>query len=190
MSHIDSRDNYDFPPGLGFAPRPGSNIYNYHQSSVTPLGEFPPVDRRSLSMAHGAFPPLHSSMPRSIGGHDQEYGIFGNGGESAPTNRATPAVTNSLIQTQRLSSASHQQLSPSGVPANNYYSSPSYNDRDGHDLRNATSPSPPANQLFLNQSALLAAPAASSNTTISRSTLYWGDLEPWMDEDNGRHGRY
>jgi hypothetical protein len=182
MSRIESHDSYDFPPGLGFAPRPGTNIHNYHQSSVTPLGEFPPVDRRgSLSMGYNTFSP---SVPRSIGGQDQEYGIFGNGDNwSAPTNRHNPS---SQVQPQHLSSISHHHRHTPGVPAaagNNFYSPPPYNDRDGHYLRNGSNPSPPSNQSFSNQSTVPAAPAAISNPAITRSTLYWGDLEPWMDEE-------
>jgi hypothetical protein len=185
MSRIESHDSYDFPPGLGFTPRPGTNIHNYHQSSVTPLGEFPPVDRRgSLSMGYSTFSPLHSSVPRSIGGQDQEYGIFGNGDNwSPPTNRHNPSLQ---VQPQHLSSISHHHRHTPGVPAaagNNFYNPPPYNDRDGHYLRNGSNPCPPSNQSFSNQPVVPAAPAAISNPATTRSTLYWGDLEPWMDEE-------
>lgn len=181
MSRLESNDKYDFPPGLGFVPRPGTNIHNYHQSSVTPLGEFPPVDRRgSLGMGYNAFSPVHPSIARSIGSHDQEYGIFGNGDWSPPTNRHT-----SQVQPPHLSSNSHHHRSSPGVPANlgsNFYSPPpSYADRDGLFHRNATNPSPPTGSA--NQPAVPAVPAASPNSTSTRSTLYWGDLEPWMDEE-------
>lgn len=181
MSRIETHDNYDFPPGLGFAPRLGTNIHNYHQSSVTPLGEFPPVDRRgSLSIDYNSFAPMHSSVPRSIGAYDQEYGIFGTGDNwSASTNRQT--VASSPVH---LSPTSHRLRSPQGVPASvgsNIYNQLPYNDRDGRFIRNPTIPSPPSTQAF--SSTQPAASSANPNSTNTRSTLHWGDLEPWMDEE-------
>ena len=186
MSRIDTHDNYDFPPGLGFVPRPGTNIHNYHQSSVTPLGEFPPADRRaSLSIGYNSFSPAQPSIPRPIGGHDQEFGIFGTSDSwPAPTNRQSPNATSA--QAQHLSSNSHHRSSPQGVPANsggNFYNSNPYNDRDGQFIRVGTNPSPSSQPFSSNQTAVPAASNGSPNSISTRSTLYWGDLEPWMDEE-------
>lgn len=160
MSRNDSHD-YDYPPGLSFlrngniqGDRESMNAYHHSQGSVS----YSPSDRRP-SVGTAGYPAYPSSMPRSLGMADWEQGF-----ESGP-NRNNPAVSNS----QPFSSFNHQRPSPQipQNPAGSLYNSLSFSDRDPHFFRNA-------------QATL---PQSPPNTAASRSTLWWGELEPWMDEE-------
>lgn len=126
--------------------------------------------------------PMYPSVPRSIGGLDREYGILGtNENWSAPPNRYNhlqqPHLPLNLPQ-HRISNSHHSH--PSNVGNSIYASQSAYNDREGYILRNPPSSSPQTSNSFSSQPAT---PAAVANPSNNRSTLYWGDLEPWMDEE-------
>ena len=125
--------------------------------------------------------PMYPTVPRSIGGLDrQEYNILGVNDNWAAPNRHNQLQQPHLpLQPQHRAPNSHHSH-PSNVGNSIYTSQPAYNERDGYILRNPPSSSPQNSHSFSTQPA---APAASVNNSNNRSTLYWGDLEPWMDEE-------
>jgi len=173
MSRTDSHE-FEYPPGLGFlrnnnttGDRGHMNGYQYGVNSMS----FSQPDRRPPMGVQG-YSMFTGSMPRSIAMQEREYvGIA----EMAP-NRHTPAGSNSQIPAQPFSSFHHHQHRPSPPPplpptSNALYHSPLYNDRDAHLFRHIHN-SPPSNP-----------PSHPANLNSSHSTLWWGELEPWMDEE-------
>lgn len=185
MSRMESVDNYEYPPGLGFVPRPGTNVHNYHQSANTPYGEFPPPDRmRDLGMDNIGFSPL---LPRSIALQDQEIGISPSHDWSS-LNYRTPADS----QVQPNHSTFHAIPPP---PPHLLRSPPAPLDSNagnfGYNRNKLNTPysySPAlrysgATQKLPPPPAVHAGPTADFTNSNSRSTLHWRDLEPWMDEE-------
>lgn len=130
----------------------------------------------------GVYLPNASSsalIPRSIGIHpDKEYSSIG----IIPT-EAFQVAPNRHPSTQHLSPSNHHRPPPvphSSSPAalsinTNYYNAPSDAEREGYLHRQLQSFAP---------SGDLSLPANSnSGPNVLRSTLWWGELEPWMDEE-------
>ncbi|GLB34219.1 putative RNA recognition motif contatinign protein [Lyophyllum shimeji] len=123
-------------------------------------------DRR-LSQGILGYPGYSSSTPRSLGMQEREYGF----GTDVGPNRHNQ--NNAPIQATAQSFSSfnhhHRRSSPPPHIASPYYPAPA-NDRDTHIFRN--SPSSAANT-----------PPLPANNSSNRTTLCWGDIEPWMDEE-------
>lgn len=186
----------EFPPG--FATRASAEqdhmrAYNPHRFS---LNGFPSINyspQRSSALS-----PTQPSPPRSFGMQDQEYGITH---ADANTNAwPSPLNTNSRIphlplQLQQPNPLSPSHLSsspPNSGPAGfqnfdgsrgNLYLQSTYKDRDPHPFRAPqTSVNPSSQSQFVYSSSSSASPP-SSTSPLTRSTLWWGELEPWMDEE-------
>lgn len=126
----------------------------------TPKPSFSSVDRRT-SETHTSYPLYASTVPRSMG-MDWEPSSAWETSRPNTNNAQTQAPTSSPFS---LFNHHHPSSSPSSS------SLFSLNDRVDRDTFRATRHSPPVP---------LAQPAASNT---SRSTLWWGELEPWMDEE-------
>lgn len=131
-----------------------------------------------MSNGLGVYIPNTSSsalIPRSIGIQpDKEYSSIPEAFQVAP-NRHT--------STQHLSSSNHHRppliphsSSPAALSINtNYYNAPSDAEREGFLHRQLQSFVPSGDH---------ALPANSnSGPNVLHSTLWWGELEPWMDEE-------
>ncbi|EGO27972.1 hypothetical protein SERLADRAFT_414166 [Serpula lacrymans var. lacrymans S7.9] len=189
MSRLDHHD-YDCPPGLGYtrtiANSDRDHLSNYHHSvsSTSQNNASGQQDRRmSYGMGFSSFSPAHSALPRSIGIQEKEYGGLPDGWPAA-TNRHTPA--NSGPQIQHFSSSNHHRPSPppphNGTTvnvANPPYYNPSDVERENYFFRQVLQP-PTSNQF---SASTAHTPPVNTNSNALRSTLWWGDLEPWMDEE-------
>ncbi|KAI0040643.1 hypothetical protein FA95DRAFT_850605 [Auriscalpium vulgare] len=198
MSRPDIQD-YDYPPGI----MPRNNIdrdVGHRRLPSATLNGLPTHDRALPAgpnyQVYGvpAFPSTHSASSRSLGMHDKEFGYGpGDGWVMASNNanrRTSPAATSQLQSFNHLHPSPLPPSHPpaahpppasnghaNGLPLDNsssnrrgLYLQPTYKERGP-----LTSPSQPSFNY-----APLAAPSASSS---SRSTLWWGELEPWMDEE-------
>lgn len=137
----------------------------------------------------GVYPPntsTGSAIPRSIGIlPDKEYSSIGISSEHfqpAPNRHNSTQHLPSSNHQHRLSLSLPQSSSPAGLAINpNYYNAPSDAEREGYFHQQALQSQ---SSKFFTPSGDLALPATSnSNLTILRSTLWWGELEPWMDEE-------
>ncbi len=160
MSRIDQHD-YGSPPGLGFM-RSSAERETLHRSS-TPKPSFSTVDRRT-SGALSNYPLYTSTVPRSAG-VDWESSTGWETSRPNTNNAQTSAIQASSSSPFSLFNHHHPSSSPSSSPLF------SLNDRADRDTFRATHHSPPAP---------VAQPVAPNT---SRSTLWWGELEPWMDEE-------
>ena len=167
MSRTDPSD-FDYPPGLSIGRH---RRYEQEQNigiPVTNLGSLTQHDRRqsnglvSYSYLNGTG---RSWVPAELRDHSCEF--------SGP-NRHNPSASLGHILSPTLNTFNNHNHRPSPSPfhhANSHnacgviYPSSSPNDRDGIYVRQAQAP----NQLH--------------NSLASRSTIWWGDLEPWMDEE-------
>ncbi|KAG1755408.1 hypothetical protein EDB19DRAFT_404648 [Suillus lakei] len=179
MSRLDFHD-FSYPSGVAYS-RSAAEIdhMSNHYPSNSPT--HPVSGDRRMSNGLGVYPPNSSSsalIPRSIGIHpDKEYSSIGIIPE------AFQAAPNRHTSTQHLSSSNHHRPPPvphSSSPAalsinTNYYNAPSDAEREGYPHRQLQS-FPPSGDLAL--------PANSNpGLNVLRSTLWWGELEPWMDEE-------
>lgn len=166
MSRTETHD-FEYPPGLGLARNSANDIHGFPLAPTYTLS-----DRRpSVTMAGYSV-----YTPQTRGDRDYTFGVADNGSwpMSVP-NRHTPAISTQQQQQQHLSSLNynHNNLhrsSPSQPHPTAIYQSPIYSDRDSNLLRQNNHPAPPP-------------PTATSNYNSSRSTIWWGELEPWMDEE-------
>lgn len=179
MSRIDFHD-FSYPPGVAYS-RSAADI-DHHMSNHYPSNSptHPVSGDRRTSGGLGVYLPNTSSsalIPHSIGIHpDKEYSSIGIIPE------AFQAAPNRHTSTQHFSSSNHHRppiphsSSPATLSINtNYYNAPSDAEREGYLHRQFQSFAP---------SGDLALPANSnSGPNILRSTLWWGELEPWMDEE-------
>ncbi|KAF8872760.1 hypothetical protein BD779DRAFT_1679538 [Infundibulicybe gibba] len=172
MSRIDQ---HDFAHPVGLAALRGHGINDQDQtqrSQHSSLMAYSPHDRRP-SVGTPGYPSYTASAPRTLG--SQERGCGFAGGDVGGPNRHNFNLTNSLPSSGQLSSYNHHNLhcpSPlplSQPPANPHLHSLIYSDRDPHLYHRDHSP---PNQQPLPQTI-----------TVSRSTLWWGEIEPWMDEE-------
>lgn len=167
MSRSDSRE-FDYPSGL--------NGLRTHSNEIQP-GHYPnvvlsPRDRLQSGaiLSHNMYA---SNVSRSLGLQEKE---FGYGIDFGP-NRHNPN-SNAPIPSQSFTSFNHnhpRRPSPPSLPPspeNTVYSSTTFNnDRDAHIYRHAPH-NPTANT-----------PPLPPNSHASRCTLWWGEIEPWMDEE-------
>lgn len=161
MSRTDPHD-FEYPPGLSGMRNRGHNdreqmgIGGFYQLPV-----YPPQDRRP-SLGILGFPGQGGSIPRSFGVQERDYGF----GENGP-NRHNPSTPIPVQAVQPFSSFNHHHRRSSPPPAPPIFHSTAYSDRDTHIYRHA------------HNSAASTPPPTQS----SRSTLWWGEIEPWMDEE-------
>ncbi|KAH9960470.1 hypothetical protein BC827DRAFT_1268176 [Russula dissimulans] len=177
----------------------------YNRLSLTPGNEFVAHHRHSTPSTYGPQRTLTLSptqpqpgIPRSFGMQDREYGIT----RVDPNTWPSPLGTNSRIP--NLPPQLHQpNLLPSShlssLPANNgpavfqnfdsarsgLYPQSTYKDRDSHTPRaSQATPNPSSQSQFVYpSSATSAVTPPLSPSPLTRSTLWWGELEPWMDEE-------
>ncbi|CAA7259349.1 unnamed protein product [Cyclocybe aegerita] len=176
MSRPESQE-YEFPPGLG-AQRPRPNERDQPVSyAPAALGSFAHQDRRSSSGA-ASFAAFGGGLPRSYGMQDPRDYAYGISLPEIPAgpnrHNPTPSLAH-LTGSSSFSTFNHHnhRPSPPPLPANAQsapgaaYPSSSPSDRDTLFFRSpqASHPQQPA-----------------SNSSL-RSTLWWGALEPWMDEE-------
>ncbi|KIK94066.1 hypothetical protein PAXRUDRAFT_12279 [Paxillus rubicundulus Ve08.2h10] len=191
MSRLDSRD-LSRPPGFAHHSRSATDLdhANAAHHSLASSNHPAPLDRL---MSHGLAVYRANSATSAIpryGMHTQEK-EFNNipppvDGWSAVSNRHTPSFINP--QFQHLSSSNHHRPSPSPPsgtttavhPASPAYFNPSSDvERDTSLLRQAIQPSRDR-QLT---SSGTSSPPGNPDFNLLHSTLWWGDLEPWMDEE-------
>ena len=205
MSHRDVSDP-EFPPGLAARPDPDmeqEQARTYNRFSLTSMNGFHAHDRRGVPPTYGprrALPlsPTQPASPRSFGMQDQEYGITHVDANTWPsslgTNSRIPNLPLQLHQPNLLPPSNPSSPLPSSGPAafqnfdtarSGFYPQSTFKDRDSHTLRvSQTTPNPLSQSQFVYTSS--AAPAATpppSTSSLTRSTLWWGELEPWMDEE-------
>lgn len=178
MSRNDTHEfEYPAPPGLGYA-RPTNG---YHHNPSASLGSFVPTDRRA------AYP--QAFAPRSAGMPDHEYAYGGGDGWGAP-NRHTPAghiqpqtQFNSLSSNHNHRSSAPLPIPPhTGATPSYHPATPaSFNGRESYTFR-PVQRSPNSNALAT-PTVQPAQPSVNTNISNTRSTLWWGELEPWMDEE-------
>ncbi|KAF9226728.1 RNA-binding domain-containing protein [Gyrodon lividus] len=185
-SHGPSR-----PPGLGHS-HSATDLDHPNAAYLPSTSSHHPalLDRR---MSHGlAVYPANSAtsaIPR-YGMHiqDKEFNNLptSTDGWPAVSNRHTPSFTNP--QLQHLSSSNHHRPSPplpSGTTTAVHAVNPTYYnpspdvEREGSLLRQPIQ-SPQDHQLTLSGTP---SPPGNPNFNLLLSTLWWGDLEPWMDEE-------
>jgi len=172
MSRTDPPD-FDYPLGLSSSRlRPHERDQNI-SAPVSALGPLGQQDRRPSNViaSHGSFNGAVSRSWTPPEQRDHGYDISG------PNRHNPTASLGHITNPSPLHTFNHHNHRPSPSPlhpANSHnapgirYSSSSINDRDGIYLRQAQAP----NHLH-----------ASTNSLASRSTLWWGELEPWMDEE-------
>ncbi len=195
MSHRDVSD-IESPPGLAALPSPSAEqgkTRAYNRFFYVPDSGFPPHDLHGTTPMHQRTP----ASPRSSGMQDHEYGphIDANTWPSPlGTNSRTPNLPLQLHQ-PNFPLPSHLSSSPpSSGPAafqtfDNAHSGPlpqpTYRGRDSHIPRVAqTTPNPSSQSQFVYTSpATSAVTPPPSTSPLTRSTLWWGELEPWMDEE-------
>jgi hypothetical protein len=200
MSRRDIQDP-DIPPVLATLPSPDSErdqtrAYNRF-SFATPNG-FRARDRTASTYSPQRTLALSSTepaFPRSFGMQDQEYGISHVDINTWPSPLGTNSRVPNLpfqLQQPNLPPPSHpSSSSPSSGSAGlhncdnacgGFYSQPITQDRDPHTLRaSQTTVNPSLQSQFVYSSS--AATPPSSTSPLTRSTLWWGELEPWMDEE-------
>ena len=169
MSRTDPSD-FDYPPGLSSRHRP----HEQEQSisiPVTKLGSAGQQDRRqsngliSYSSLNGTLNGTSRSwVPPEQRDHSCEI--------SGPNRHNPSASLGRILSPCSFNNHLYRPSSSPLHPANHHnasgviYPSSSPNDRDGIYLRQAP------NRLH-----------SYPNSLASRSTIWWGDLEPWMDEE-------
>jgi hypothetical protein len=203
MSHRDVSD-LDFPPGLAALPSPSAEqgqTKAYNRFSLISINGFPAHDRHASTYGPQrtrTLSPTQPASPRSFGMQDHEYGIThvdANSWQSPPgTNSRIPNRPLQLHQPNLLPPSHLSSSPPSSGPATfqNFDSTRSgllpqftYKDRDSHTPRVSQTPPNPSSQ----SQFVYTSPAASAVTPpppispLTRSTLWWGELEPWMDEE-------
>lgn len=179
----DSAIHEEYPPGLNFAHSSRHRAY----SSTSPAGGYSPPERK------GATP--FSTYGK---GGEGEYGGYQPSELNWGTNKNTPANGFgsfgqqfrgvSLPQRPPISSASPPPAQQTGALPPGFYPSAispnggaQYGERDTYLERQSSIYSPTGNNT---PSAHGPSPSITANPTqILRSTLYWGDLEPWMDDE-------
>lgn len=179
--------DYDYPPGLGNLGRPSSYGHGDTEPSQ-PAGGFsgygqaerglPPgthYSTRSLSPVN-----TNTNMARSAAVHERELSL-GDGWVSvvpANTNRPIPAAMTSPAPLAQHFNVQHAAFHlPASTAASSSPASLSFRDRDSFFSNRAAHSAAAVPHAPLPSHPLSAAAASS------RSTLWWGELEPWMDEE-------
>ncbi|TFY62858.1 hypothetical protein EVG20_g6550 [Dentipellis fragilis] len=201
MSRSDVQD-FEYPPGLTSS-RPNRGDHEHESGHFhSPSGSLSTYNTRPFNVnSYGQSNPLsaQASLPRSLGIQEREMGGYGSGDGWNNTNRNPSAVTPAQ-QPQQFNQPFHQQLpssqslpslvGPAGHPSldnnpntagnrSSAYLPGSIKERDTFVSRGSqpTSNQPPAAYAPLPTNPL------SPSSQSSRSTLWWGELEPWMDEE-------
>ncbi|KAI0282383.1 hypothetical protein BGY98DRAFT_955600 [Russula aff. rugulosa BPL654] len=166
MSHRGNSD-VEFPPSLAVLPSPSAEqgkTRAYNRFSLIPVNGFPAHDRHGTASTYGpqrtlTFSPPQPVSPRSFGMQEHEYGIPHIDANTWP--------------------------SPLDNARSGLLPQPTYKDRDSHTPRVAqTTPNPSSQPQFVyTSSATSAVTPPPSTSSLTRSTLWWGELEPWMDEE-------
>lgn len=205
MSHRDVSD-VEFPPGLAALPSPSAEqgkTRAYNRFSLIPVNGFPVHDRHGTASTYGSqrtltFSPPQPVSPRSFGIQEHEYGVAHIDANTWPsslgTNSRTPNLPLQLHQPNFPPSSHLPSSPPSSGPAafQNFdnarsgpLSQPTYKGRDSHTPRVAqTTPNPSSQSQFVyTSSATSAVTPPPSTSPLTRSTLWWGELESWMDEE-------
>src|SRR5713226_2405457 len=202
MSHRDVSD-IEFPPGLAALPSPSAEqgqTRAYNRFSFFPLNGFPAHDRHGTNgpQRTPTLSPTQPASPRSFGMQDHEYGITHIDANTWPS----PLGTNSRahnppfqLHQPNFPPPSHLSSSPprSGPATfqnfDNARSGPlpqsTYKDQDSHLPRvskTTTNPSSQSQFVYTSSAASAVSPTPSTSP-LTRSTLWWGELEPWMDEE-------
>ena len=206
MSHRDVSDPV-FPPGLTIRSPPDAEqekTRGYNRYPLTVVKGFSTHDRYGTTSTYDpqrtpTLSPTHSASPRSSGMQDQDYVIA----RVDANTWSSPLGTNSRIPNLQL------QLHPSNfpLPSNSSsppnvgpatfqnpdsvrgapYSHPTFNGKDSHThpaSQPTSNPSPPQSQfVYPSPAATSAVTPPPSASPLTRSTLWWGELEPWMDEE-------
>ncbi|KAF8967416.1 hypothetical protein BDZ97DRAFT_1903326 [Flammula alnicola] len=157
MSRIDSHD-FEYPPGLGGRRRSQER------------------DQYAASRGGSNYNGFGGAMTRSLAmqDHSRDYGYGTSLPEISGPNRHNPSASlaNSSSSFLTFNHHNHRPSPPlpavSHNPAPAIYPSTSPSDRDG---------------LFFRQPQASNPLQSATNTIASRSTLWWGELEPWMDEE-------
>lgn len=204
MSHRDVSD-VELPPGLAALPSPSAEqgkTRAYNRFSLIPVNGFPAHDRHGTAPTYGpqrtlTFSPPQPVSPRSFGMQEHEYGIAHIDANTWPsslgTNSRTPNLPLQLHQ-PNFPPPSHLSSSPPGSgpaafqnidnPRSGPLPQPTYKDRDSHTRVAQTTPNPSSQSQFVyTSSATSAVTPPPSTSPLTRSTLWWGELEPWMDEE-------
>jgi len=177
----------------------------YNRLSLTPGNEFAAHPRHSTASTYGPQRTLTLSptqpqpaIPRSFGMQDKEYGITHVDPNAWPsplgTNSRIPNLPLQLHQPNLLPSSHFSPLPANSGPAvfqnldnarSGLYPQSTYKDRDSHTPRaSQATPNPSSQSQFVyTSSATSAVTPPPSTSPLTRSTLWWGELEPWMDEE-------
>ena len=194
------------PPGLAVRSNPVTEQEQtraFNRFSLATVNGFHAHDLRSTAQTYDpqrALPlsPTQPASLRSFGMQDQVYGITHVDANTWPsplgTNSRIPNLPLQFHQPNLLPSSHISSSPPINGPAtfqnfdtarSGLYSQPTPNDRDTHTPRaSQTTPDPSSQSQFVYTSS--ATPAVSpppSTSPLTRSTLWWGELEPWMDEE-------
>ncbi|KAF8165776.1 hypothetical protein B0H34DRAFT_780524 [Crassisporium funariophilum] len=172
MSRSDPHD-FDYPPGLRPRANERNQMLNYAGTGLTQLGQ---QDRRASSAAstYGSF---GGTGPRSWAISEPREYSYGGVPETPGPNRHQPSASLAHLAGPSpfpIFNHHNHHPSPPPLPANTHnsqgviYPSSSPSDRDSLYLRQTQAPNPLS---------------ATSNSIASRSTLWWGELEAWMDEE-------
>lgn len=177
MSRTDLPD-FDHPPGLASTRNRGGSgdrdqRSGYHHGGFST--SFLPSDRRPSFVTPG-YSEYAGSIPRSLESHERRYGFEIADMAGGPNRHNLNATNSHNLQPSFSSFNHHPTRRPSSPPISHnastaLYNTPSYNDRDVNLHRithNTFTPNPPP-------------PPATLHS--SRSTLWWGEIEPWMDEE-------
>lgn len=203
MSHRDVSD-LEFPPGLAALSSPSAEQGQTRAYNRFSVNGFPAHDRHGIVSTYGpqrtlTLSPTQPASPRSFGIQDHEYGIThveANTWPSPPgTNSRIPNLPFQLHQPNLLSPSHLSSSPPSSGPAtfhnfdsvrSGLHPQPTYKERDPHAPRvsQTTSSNPSSQSQFVyTSSATSAGTPPPSTSPLTRSTLWWGELEPWMDEE-------
>ncbi|KAF9036892.1 hypothetical protein BDZ89DRAFT_1110556 [Hymenopellis radicata] len=155
MSRFDNHKEFDSPPGLGYMR--GSDSINGMQAGTSP-SSYSAMDRRTNG-ATGGYQLYASSVPRPMNAPDWEERSWEGPNRSNPA--AAPSSSFSL----------YNHHHPSPPPSSPLFSLNERVDRNSDRDTYRVTHSP------------ISAAVQSSPVNTSRSTIWWGELEPWMDEE-------
>ncbi|EPQ58934.1 hypothetical protein GLOTRDRAFT_135938 [Gloeophyllum trabeum ATCC 11539] len=206
-------DDFEYPPGLGYARTNADREHVLHQSNSASLGGFGLRERRTSlnGLGYSAYN-VAASLPRSSALPEHDFGGVGASDAWAAMG-VTPNMARQATATQPSSQFHHippfnhhhhQRSSPPSVPPiphsapgayisangagaasanllNGLYAQTAYSDRE----RDAFLPrqSQPVQSSQIPTHSPSNSLSLSSDSYAARSTLWWGGLEPWMDEE-------
>ena len=171
MSRTDPTD-FDYPPGLSIS---RNRPHEQEQSIGIPATNLGSINQQDRRQSNGltSYSSINCTGRSWVPPEQRDHSC-----ELSGPNRHNPSASLGYILSPSLlntfNNHNHRPLPSPHHPANSHnasgviYPPSSPNDRDGIYLRQAQSP----NQLHFFQ-----------NSLASRSTIWWGDLEPWMDEE-------